>query len=94
MANGTEPLGKLEREFDLEVVTETVSDLLRPHYLPAEGTDDADEMLTTAQLFALINDHDPELVPQNMIRQVLLGAGFSEGILDGTGFVWFLKRTA
>jgi len=92
MANGTEPLGKLEREFDLEVVTETVSDLLRPHYLPAKGVADADEMLTTAQLYAMINDHDPELVPPNMIRKVLLGAGYRDGLQDPTSFVWYLKH--
>lgn len=70
-----------------------VGDLLRAHFEPARSAQDASDMRTTSQLFALIDEHSPDLVKPAQLRDVLITLGYNEQLV-GSEFMWMLKRRA
>lgn len=72
---------------------EALLDLLTSHFRPAESAAEADHMYPTSQLFHIIVEHSPGLIPPEALRDALLKLGYKEHMV-GDEFRWMLKSAA
>lgn len=77
-------------EEDLEKVVESVRDVLLPCYRPATTPGEASEMLTTTELWHVLQERAPDLVQMNELRDVMVALGYVEHRI-GTSMCWMLK---
>lgn len=81
---------KQERDIVAEW-TDTVRELIDPHFSPARDAGDADLMLSTDELHYQLAQHAPEMPPKDYLRVILLALNFKSGH-TGESFVWYLKQ--
>lgn len=72
---------------------EALLDLLNAHFRPAEHEAEADHMYPTEQLYHLVVEHSPGLIPPEALRDALLELGYKERFV-GDEFRWLLKQAS
>ena len=84
---------ELGNEIDKEL-KERFIELLSGRFRPADGPGHADNFLSTEQLFAMLTDHEPDLVEtRTSIRRVLIAIGFREHLV-GDQLMWMVRHSA
>lgn len=73
----------------IKEVQEALGDLMCKHFRPVVEGEQVFQMLTTEELFHMVNSHSPELVPPSMFREAMLGLGYTEKLM-GNQFRWLL----
>jgi len=72
-------------------LAEQVAEVLHPHYAPAADPAEATDMLNTAEVHHLVEDHAPTLLPLVSVREVLMRLNYRQHQI-GDELRWLLKR--
>ncbi|HRH68799.1 MAG TPA: hypothetical protein PLB89_04760 [Flavobacteriales bacterium] len=90
MANKRELLREVERLKRRE----ELNGLLAKQFRPSRSEDDvAEHMMSTDELFHIVQSHSPGLIPARELRTMLLELGYKEKYLSDR-FVWLLASAA
>ncbi len=86
--NGDEPEGPEDPGAIDAKLQERIFELLSVRFRPAKDAGEADDFYSTDQLFTLLSDHEPDLLPvKPILRTVLLQIGYQEYFL-GDQYMW------
>jgi hypothetical protein len=77
-------------EKEQDKILNELRDLLAPQFRPVPKGTTAEHMLTTDEIFHVVDNHAPDLVPKHILRDLLLSLGYEETYL-GTQFVWLMS---
>lgn len=74
-----------------ERLKEHLRDLLFQQFQPSKSSTFADHMFSTDEVFHIVNNHSPDLVPKYKLRDLLIILGFKERFMTNA-YVWLMDQ--